>query len=273
MPTQVLNGIRIFYNKSGTNATPLVLVHGSWTSHHGWDQVVPLLADSFSVYAYDRRGHSESERPPGQGSITEDVADFRALIEHFQLGPAWVAASSFGGNIALRLAGRHPDLLRGLVLHEPPILSLLGGDADLQPQLEEENRKIQAVTEQIAAGNHMEAAKLFVENVALGPEAWENLPEKMRETVVGNAPTFLDEARDPDAVSFDPAWVEHFDKPVLLSKGTESPAMFGAIVDKLADRIPNVELRTFEGAGHVPHVTHPGRYVETVSEFVRSTEP
>lgn len=70
-----VNGVRIAYSSSGIDGEPLVLVHGSWGSRHNWDLVVPGLAEHFRVIAYDRRGHSESERPPGQGSFTEDVAD------------------------------------------------------------------------------------------------------------------------------------------------------------------------------------------------------
>jgi pimeloyl-ACP methyl ester carboxylesterase len=99
MPTANVNGIQLFYEFSGTGEVPLVLVHGSWVSHHSWDLVVPRLAESFRVLAYDRRGHSESHRPAGPGSIREDVEDLAALIEHLGLAPAWVIGNSFGASI------------------------------------------------------------------------------------------------------------------------------------------------------------------------------
>jgi pimeloyl-ACP methyl ester carboxylesterase len=89
MATGNVNGVRLFYELSGTGEIPLVLVHGSWVSHHDWDFVVPSLADSFRVLTYDRRGHSESESLTRQGSIRKDVADLVALIEHLGLSPAW----------------------------------------------------------------------------------------------------------------------------------------------------------------------------------------
>jgi hypothetical protein len=52
-----VNGVRLFYEVSGHGEVPLVLVHGSWGSHHNWDLVVPELAESFRVLTYDRRGH------------------------------------------------------------------------------------------------------------------------------------------------------------------------------------------------------------------------
>ena len=164
-----VNGVRLFYEVSGAGEVPLVLVHGSWGSHHNWDLVVPELAESFRVLTYDRRGHSESERPPEQGSVREDVADLAALIEHLELGPAWVAGNSFGASITLRLAGERPDLLRGIIAHEPPLFSLLANDPSVAPMLDEVGKRIGAVVERIASGDDAGAAEQFVETVALGP--------------------------------------------------------------------------------------------------------
>src|SRR5438105_3899809 len=67
-----VNGVELYYQSRGSGE-PLVLVHGSWGDHHNWDPVVAALAESFRVVAYDRRGHSASERPAGQGSVFEDA--------------------------------------------------------------------------------------------------------------------------------------------------------------------------------------------------------
>jgi len=115
------NGVQLFYELSGFGEIPVVLVHGSWVSHHTWDSVLPRLEKEFRVLTYDRRGHSQSERPAGQGSIQDDVADLAALLEHLGLAPAWVIGNSMGSSIALRLAAEHPKLLLGIVGHEPPI--------------------------------------------------------------------------------------------------------------------------------------------------------
>lgn len=172
MATATVNGVRLFYQLSGAGETPLVLVHGSWDNHEDWSLLAPHLEDTYRVLAYDRRGHSASERPPGQGSIHEDVADLAELIEHLDLAPAWVVGNSFGASIALRLAAERPELFRGLIGHEPPLLSLLGGDPAAAPVLEEVGGRIEAVLELIAAGDHAAAAEQFVEGVALGPGMW-----------------------------------------------------------------------------------------------------
>lgn len=64
------------------------------------------------------------------GGVDEDGDDFAALLEALDLAPAHVVTNSGGGNIALRLAGRRPDLFRSLSCHEPPVWSLLESDSE-----------------------------------------------------------------------------------------------------------------------------------------------
>jgi pimeloyl-ACP methyl ester carboxylesterase len=269
MATANVNGVRLFYEITGTGEIPLVLVHGSWVSHHSWDLVVPRLARSFRVLAYDRRGHSESQRLTVQGSIREDVADLAALIEHLGLAPAWVAGNSFGASTTLWLAGQRPDLFRGLIAHEPTLVSLLAEDPAMAPMLEEIGRRITAVVERIASGDYAGAAEQFVETVALGPGSWVQLPPEFQQTLVENAPTFLDEANDPEHFDFDLQWIKAFPRPALLTTGGQSPPTFAPVVAKLAQFLPHAEVVTFSGAGHIPHVTHPDVYVEAITRFTR----
>lgn len=269
MATAKVNGIQLYYELNGTGAVPLVLVHGSWDSHHDWDLVVPRLADAFRVLTYDRRGHSQSERAAGQGSVREDVADLAALIEHLGLGPAWVVGNSFGASITLRLAGERPELFQGLIAHEPPLFSLLGDDPTLAPLLAEVHQKIGAVVERIASGDHAGAAEQFVETVALGPGAWTQLPPEVRQTLIENAPTFLDEASDAEALDFDLEWLRAFSRPSLLTRGDQSPPTFAPVVAWLAETLPRAEVMMLPGAGHVPHATHPEAYVEAIMAFTR----
>jgi pimeloyl-ACP methyl ester carboxylesterase len=268
MATITVNGVELFYELHGMGETPLVLVHGSWASHQNWDLVVPGLAASIRVLTYDRRGHSDSQRLPTQGSVREDVADLAALIENLGLGPAWIAGNSFGASITLRLAGERPELFRGLIVHEPPLFSLLADDPAMAPFLKEVENRIGAVVKRIAAGDDAGAAEQFVETVALGPGTWERLPRDARKIFIENAPTFLDESKDPEQLAFDLDWIKGFSLPSLLTIGDQSPPTFVPVVAKLAGALPNVETVIIPGAGHIPHVTHPEAYVEAIRTFV-----
>ena len=137
--------------------------------------------------------------PTGPGSVREDVADLATLIEHLGLVPAWVVGNSFGASITLRLAGERPELFRGLIGHEPPLLSLLSDDPALAPLVEEVDQRISAVVDRIASGDHAGAAEQFVETVALGPGTWTSMPIEFRQTLIENASTFLERRQQPRA--------------------------------------------------------------------------
>jgi pimeloyl-ACP methyl ester carboxylesterase len=269
MSTARVNGVELYYQLSGSGE-PLVLVHGSWGDHHVWDAVAPLLAESFQVLAYDRRGHSRSEREPGQGSVFEDADDLAALIDQLGLAPAHVVGNSFGAAIVLRAATRRPDAFRRLIAHEPPLFPLLTG-TEFEPALAETQRGVDAVVRLLEGADHEGAARLFVETIMLGPGAWEEqLTPEVREVFIANAPTFLDETRDPDALRMDLNALASFERPALLTSGTESAPFFGPVADMVARSLPRSERITIEGADHVPHISVPGRYVGLLRAFTQT---
>ena len=269
MPEMKVNGVNLYYELHG-EGEPLVLVHGSWVDASSWALVLPALSESFSVLIYDRRGHSRSEQPEGQGSIDEDGDDLAALIEELDLAPAHVVTNSFGGSVALRLATRRGDLFRSLACHEPPLWGVLADDAASQGVLEESARNFEAVAEQIAAGDHEGAARYFIDNVVFGPGAWESvLPPEARAVLVQNAPTFLDEIRDPDVLQVDQAALGRLEMPVRLTNDPQSPPLFGRVIDRLRELIPHATHETMEGATHAPHVAAPERYVELTKRVLQ----
>ena len=132
-------------------------------------------------------------------------------------------------------------------------------------------RRIDAVVALLEGGDHDGAARLFVETIAFGPGAWdEQLTPAMREVFIANAPTWLDEVRDPSALQMDLDALAGFDRPALLTSGTESAPFFGHVVDIVAEPLPRSERVTIDGADHVPHISVPERYVELVRTFAQA---
>jgi len=266
MPFASVNSVELYYEITG-RGEPMVLVHGSWGDHHNWDAVVPLLNRLFQVVTFDRRGHSQSQTGTGQGSFAEDAEDVTALIGQLDLAPAHVVGNSGGAAIALRLAARRPDLCRSLVVHEPPLIALLDGRPEFQGMVAGFYARVGAVVELLRAGQIQAAAQRFVEIVAFGPGAWSTLPQPIRETFIRNAPTFLDESNDRDGLKLDLSALGVFDRPALVTTGSVSPAFFQPITAAVADALPASSFHTFDGAGHVPHLSHPEVYAEFVSWF------
>jgi pimeloyl-ACP methyl ester carboxylesterase len=97
-------------------SAPFVLVHGLASNARMWDGVAARLAErGHLAVTVDLRGHGRSSKPDGPydvPTVADDVAD---LISHMGLDRPVLAGQSWGGNVVLELAARHPAATRGIV--------------------------------------------------------------------------------------------------------------------------------------------------------------
>lgn len=269
MDTITVNGVRLAYQEAG-DGPPVVFVHGSWSDRHAWALVAPPLADRRRVITYDRRGHTDSGRPPGRQPLATHVDDLAALIAGLDAAPAHIVANSLGGELALKLVVARPELVASLCLHEPVLYSVLGDDPRLHGMLADLRVREHRVAAEIRAGRHEAGARLFIETMIMGPGAWAQLPDQLRRTMIHNAPTFPDELDDLAAATIDPADLARITAPALLTGGALTPpdTPFAQTLDGLTAAMPNAQRRTFDHAGHVPHRSHPAELVDMVRTFL-----
>jgi N-formylmaleamate deformylase len=117
---EVAPQVHIHYTRTGGNKPPVILLHGFQTAGITWRRTAQALA-GYDVIMPDFRGHGLSsgiEHGFSAELLTEDIA---AIIHALKLDKAFVAGHSMGGEIAGRLAATHPDLVRALVLVDPPL--------------------------------------------------------------------------------------------------------------------------------------------------------
>jgi pimeloyl-ACP methyl ester carboxylesterase len=251
----------LYYEEAGAGE-PVVFVHGNWTDHSTWGLVVSELPASLRAVVYDRRGTGRSPRTRERLTRRRHEDDLAALIEALGPAPAHVVGNSYGASTALGLAARRPELFRSVVAHDPPLVSIAGDD----PAIARTLASVGAVLERVEACDAAGGAEQFAEEVALGPGGWAMLPDAIREIMVLNAPTVAEELRDPAAGDVDLEALADVEVPILLTKGSESPAWFGVIVDRLEEAIGPARLVTIAGAGHNPHATHAAEYTALVAE-------
>ncbi|MFP3992607.1 alpha/beta hydrolase, partial [Streptomyces sp. E11-3] len=156
------------------------------------------------------------------------------------------------------------------VVHEPPLAGLVADDPESMAQLQPTMASVDAAMAHIRRAENEQGARLFVEEVALGPGMWDQLPAPLRETFVTHAQTWLDEQTDPSWALLDLDGLSACATPVLLSGGGESLTWFSTVLDRLASVLPHAQRQTFEGAGHIPHVTHSQDYANVVTRFIRA---
>jgi pimeloyl-ACP methyl ester carboxylesterase len=105
---------------------PVLLMIGSPMGASGFTELAGHFPDR-TVLTYDPRGVGRSPRADGLTAATPDehAQDLHRLICAFDTGPVDVFASSGGAVNALALVSRHPEQVRVLVAHEPPLATVL----------------------------------------------------------------------------------------------------------------------------------------------------
>jgi clorobiocin biosynthesis protein CloN7 len=122
-------GASLYYEVTGSG--PALFLIGLPMDHTGFAQIVPLLADRYTVVTYDPRGFLNSTVDDPDQDLEADLVadDVHRLIAAVTPEPAYVLGSSGGAVTGLALAIRHPEQVRALIAHEPPTVGFLP-DAD-----------------------------------------------------------------------------------------------------------------------------------------------
>ena len=257
-----VNGTEIYCEIRGTGP-PVLFVSGATGDAGHFERVADLLADEFNAVTYDRRANSRSPRPEGwdSTSVAEQADDAAALLAALRLVPAAVYGNSYGAIFALDLVIRHPDLVRGAVLHEPPLISVLANPEEVQAG-------VGVVVEKgMAAGGPPKAVEHFI-RFAAGDAIWEGMDPSLRQRMSANGETLFGvEMGGFEPYRPDDATLEGVRVPVQVLVSEESAPFFLEAATWLAAHL-GVEVARTPGT-HIPQMDHPEELVHNILPFLR----
>jgi 3-oxoadipate enol-lactonase len=117
MPFLSIRGVQLYYEDTGGPGEPIVFSHGLLWNSNLYAKQIEALKGRYRCITYDHRGQGRSKAPPGKGielrTLYEDAV---AFIQALGLAPCHFVGLSMGGFVGLRVASRHPELLRSLTL-------------------------------------------------------------------------------------------------------------------------------------------------------------
>jgi len=141
-----VHGLQMYYEIHG-QGQPLILIHGGLGSSGMFDAILPELSKGHKVIAVDLQAHGRTtdvDRPLSYEAMADDVAE---LIRHLGIPEADVMGYSVGGEVALRTAIQHPDVVRKLVIVSATYRrdgwypEILAGASQLNPQTAEQMKQ------------------------------------------------------------------------------------------------------------------------------------
>jgi pimeloyl-ACP methyl ester carboxylesterase len=232
----------------------LVLVHGSAADRTTWSIQLAsaALRARFELVAYDRF--------PG-GEVAEMSVEDHADVLARTIGetPALVAGSSFGAVIVLECARRRPELLRGMVLCEPPLPP--SDDAPPVP-----DGFLADLDARAAEAGGAAAAEMFLRMV-LGDAAFERMPSAFRARATAQWPPLRSDCHALGAYRVRYAELGRIMVPALLLGGDRSASYFRPTLEALAASLGRARLEILAGAGHMMHADAHRSFQEKLIAF------
>jgi pimeloyl-ACP methyl ester carboxylesterase len=273
-----LHGHTVSYRIAGEG--PLVgLIHGITETQEVWRDVIPRLAEPYTVIAADLLGHGQSAKQRGDYSLGAYASGLRDLMGALGFERGTVVGRSLGGGIALQFAYQFPEYTERLAL-----VSSGGLGREVHPLLRAASMPgSELVLPWIVprwAVRAGEAVGRAFERVGLG--AGPDLAEMGRGYAslvdAGAREAFIHTLRavvDPGGQrvsALDRLYLaEHL--PTLIVWGTEDgiiPVEHGRVAH---DLMPGSRLVELEGAGHWPQLDMPERFTDALVDFIESTDP
>jgi pimeloyl-ACP methyl ester carboxylesterase len=125
--------VAINWGEGPRRGPPLVLLHGISMWWRTFMPVLPYLSERFHVHAVDFRGHGRSGRVPGGYRLEEYVRDTAEFLKRVVGEPAYIAGHSLGGLVAIQLGAVARELVRAMVLEDPPLYDYRGERLKMRP--------------------------------------------------------------------------------------------------------------------------------------------
>jgi len=269
------HGITLHYVEEG-KGVPLIFVHGSLSDASYWADQIGPFSQRYRAIAYSRRYNYPNINParPGYSAVV-DSDDLAAFIGALHLGKVVVIGHSYGALTALFLAARHPEMVRALVLAEPPAVSLLadihGDEGERGKALFDDiqQRMVRPMQQAYRKGDREEGIRVFMAYVFNDPRAWEKMSQSSRDQTLRDAHQW-DVMMTSGTLfpTITPQAVQSISAPVLILIGAKSYPFLGVIGRELARLLPKSRTVVFSDAGHQMWLQHPEECRNDVEKFL-----
>jgi pimeloyl-ACP methyl ester carboxylesterase len=264
----LVEGRQICYATEG-RGPPLLLLHGPPFDHRIWLPAIPFLSGHFRVVAPDLPGFGRSQPLDRDGSPEALIRAIAGLMTSLHIVPAFIAGASFGGGIALGMAARHPERVRGLVA--VGALGLERWPATTQARLARALRGVPG-----ALGLAMRLAPRlqarWLVRSALSPSfpAQSALIDQVAATLRARTGrrALIQTLRELDTWQQVMRQLGGIRAPTLLVWGERDRISELPVAERLRHALPGARLITLAGAGHLLPVERPSELAETMRRFL-----
>ena len=262
MATVQTNGIEMYYERQGSGE-PLLLVPGLLFGAEHWRPQMDALASDFDVIAVDLRGqyHTTTTGDQADYDMWNQAEDVHGLIQALGIAPTHYAGLSMGGFLGMRIALRHPEDLRDLVLIDTQARS---EDPEKVAQYEAFRQLyLQGVFEPLRDAVPVSFfCDDYIANHNDRVQAW------LDKLFAGNRQGTVSASLAVDLRDDITHRLGEIQLPTLVAHGTEDVPIEIEKAEEMASLIPGARFQRIEGAAHQSNVDHPDEVSSLIRDFL-----
>lgn len=246
----------------------VVLIHGMFGDFMDWEPVLEPLSASHRVIAMDLPGFGGSSKPRREYSAEFFVASLREFFRELQLREFILAGNSFGGQIAMLYALRHPESVSKLVLVNS------GG---FRKHTAEEKAMLEArFSESILAGLGPAINEILFSTVfsRISETSQRYLAKQNSKLSRADYPAYAYALASSIRLSLSTYLVDRLaelQSPTLLVWGEKDQVLPVAQAELALAQLRRGELKTIPDCGHAPQLECPAEFLRCVQPFLSST--
>ncbi|WP_152051928.1 alpha/beta fold hydrolase [Tautonia marina] len=253
--------MRLSFDEQGTGPV-VVLLHGFPLDRTMWSSQLGMLSNHHRVIAPDLRGHGQSPTPPGPYRMEDMAADVIETLDAARVEPPYVVGGlSMGGYVALAMAERYPDRLRGLIL-----LNTRAG-ADSPEAAANREAKATALEQEGSTESLAAMVELLIPETTRNsrPELVDQVVAMIRQTSpIGAAGALRGMAMRPDRLDV----LRRLAVPLRVIAGADDAIVPEAEAQVMAEATPQGDLIVIPGAGHLTPLETPGATNTAIRSFL-----
>lgn len=260
------DGVKLHCHVQGTGA-PLLLLHGISDNGLCWGRTADALAQHYTVYAPDLRGHGASDAPSSGYTFEDNAADAAELLRGRGHASAIVLGHSFGARTGMALAATFPHAVSRLILVDPPMFDI---PADVPPDVLGSERY--AWFEWLRNYQKMSRAELMAQCHTESPQWSDAEVAAWAESKLQANPRLWQRAGIPMPGDWR-ATLEKITCPTLLVYGdTERGGLIDlTLAEQAVARLANGQAAHVANAGHSIHRDEFAAFMAEVNAFLQTT--
>jgi non-heme chloroperoxidase len=257
-------GPRLHYAEQGDlRGEAIVFLHAYVDSWFTFSRMLPLLSPSYHAFAFDQRGHGDSDKPECCYTVDDFAADVDAFMEAVGTEEATLVGSSSAGLIAQRVALDYSHRVSRLVLVGSPT-TLVSNEAVI-----EAGKEMLALEDPVPP----EFVREFQESTIHHPVPEEFLAGLISETLKVPARVWRDYWEGVLLAVDDTARLSEIDAPTLILWGERDALLPREEQERTAATIPDATLKVYPETGHVVAWERPEWVVRDLEDFMAGTRP